>query len=81
MGPTPTSMPRRRISSSTATAGVHRQFITILIQPKDGSPTWSMGFSTAEYTSALGGSQADYADRDGQDILLQTIGVTRSGVS
>jgi len=36
-------------------SGVHRQFITILIQPKDGSPTWSMGFSTAEYASALVG--------------------------
>lgn len=46
-------------------SGVHRQFITILIQPKDGSPTWSMGFSTAEYSICARGSQA-LCDRDGR---------------
>ena len=31
------------------TSGVHRHFITILIRPKDGSPAWSMAFTTQEH--------------------------------
>ena len=39
------------------TSGVHRQFITMLIRPKDGSPVWSMGFTTEEHTAALVGAR------------------------
>jgi len=60
-------------------SGVHRQFITILIQPKDGSPTWSMGFSTAEYASALVGVRHYATETAGYSSA--TIGVSAPGVS
>ena len=31
------------------TSGVHRHFISIIIRPKDGTPAWSMAFTTPEH--------------------------------
>ena len=60
-------------------SGVHRQFITILIRPKDGSPAWSMGFNTAEYASALVGVRHYATETAGYSSA--TIGVAAAGVS
>jgi hypothetical protein len=60
-------------------SGVHRQFITILIRPKDGSPVWSMGFTTEEYGSALVGARHYATETPG--YASAEIGITAAGVS
>ena len=35
------------------TSGVHRHFISIIIRPKDGTPAWSMAFTTPEHPESL----------------------------
>ena len=37
------------------TSGVHRHFISISIRPKDGTPAWSMAFTTPEHPESLSG--------------------------
>ena len=61
------------------TSGVHRQSITILIRPKDGSPVWSMGFTTEEHTAALVGARHYATETPG--YASAEINITASGVS
>ena len=60
-------------------SGVNRQFITILIRPKDGSPVWSMGFTTEEHASALVGARHYATETPG--FASAEIGIAAPGVS
>jgi hypothetical protein len=60
------------------TSGVHRHFITIIIQPKDGSAWWSLGFTTPEFPASLEGT---FYATESPGFASAAIGVNAAGTS
>jgi hypothetical protein len=60
-------------------SGLQRQTVTILVNPKDGSPGWSLGFATPEHEGLVPG-KTFYATET-QGPASASIGVTSAGMS
>jgi hypothetical protein len=63
------------------TSGVHRDFISIIIRPRDGSAWWSMGFSTPEHGLGLPLVGATHYATETPGYASAEIGVTAAGAS